>query len=128
MDHFLDYVFLCSYLISYLFIVPASFIYLQFFLLGIFGCFMVNSFLAFAVTNKFQISYCGIGPTEIRCMFILINTMHILFGTTYMSSLLPYLLLLSLIGLCITVYRTQRSIWEIDTLAMGGPSSVRRQQ
>lgn len=114
MDHFLDYVFLCSYLISYLFIVPPEFVYYHFFLLAVVGSFMVNSFLAFAVTNKFQISYFGIGPTEIRIVFILVNTLHILLGKTHMSALLPYVLALSGIGLCLTVYRTQQSIWKME--------------
>lgn len=114
MDHFLDYVFLCSYLISYLFIVPTELVYYQFFLLGIFGSFMVNSFLAFAVTNKFQVSYFGIGPTEVRMVFIVVNTLHIIFGRTHMSQFLPHLIVASLVGLCITVYRTQKSIWKID--------------
>ncbi len=114
MDHFLDYVFLCAYLISYFFIIPTSLVYPQFFLLAVFGSFMVNSFLAFAVTNKFQISYFGIGPTEIRIGFLAVNTLHIIFGKTFMSGFLPYVLALSGLGLCVTVYRTQKSIWKID--------------
>ena len=114
MDHFLDYVFLCSLLVSYFFVVPQRFIYEQFFLLCIFGSFMVNSFLAFAVTNKFQISYSGIGPTEVRIGFIVVNTLLICLGSTHMSQLLPFVLFLSFAGLCITVYRTQKSIWKMD--------------
>ena len=37
MDHFLDYIFLCSILIGYSLILPDNFKYLLFFLLAIFG-------------------------------------------------------------------------------------------
>lgn len=114
MDHFLDYIFLCSILIGYSLILPDHFKYLLFFLLAIFGAFMVNSFLSFAATNEFKISYLGIGPTEIRIIFILVNTLLYFFGKTHLIFLLPVLLPFSLFGLCFVVYRTSRYIWAID--------------
>lgn len=114
MDHFLDYVFLCSILVGYALLLPEKFLHFQFFLLAIFGSFMVNSFLAFATTNRFRIAHLGIGPTEIRLVFIGVNTMLIAFGKTYLGWTLPVILLLSVIGLIFIVYRTQKEIWEID--------------
>lgn len=114
MDHFLDYIFLCAILIGYSFILPDNLKYLQFFVLAIFGAFMINSYLAFAASNKFRISHMGIGPTEIRIIFILINTMIIIFGRTYIGSSLPYILILSTIGLIIVTHKTQKEIWNID--------------
>jgi phosphatidylglycerophosphate synthase len=114
MDHFLDYVFLCAILIGYSLILPDNLKYLQFFVLAIFGAFMVNSYLAFAASNKFRITFLGIGPTEIRIVFILINSMIILFGKTYIGAVLPYVLILSTIGLIIVTYRTQKEIWKLD--------------
>jgi phosphatidylglycerophosphate synthase len=114
MDHLLDYLFLCSVLIGYSFILPDRFKYLLFFILAIFGAFMVNSYLAFAVTNKFKIAYLKIGPTEIRILFIVINTLLIIFGKTYMGEVLPFILFLSLAGLCFVVYKTQKYIWKLD--------------
>ncbi|MBT3817463.1 MAG: hypothetical protein HOE80_02660 [Candidatus Magasanikbacteria bacterium] len=114
MDHFLDYVFLCSILIGYGFLLPDNQKYLLLFVLAILTAFMVNSFLAFAATNRFKISYMGIGPTEIRLLFIIINTLIITFGKTYMAWSLPYVLLLSFLGLCIVVYRTQKEICADD--------------
>ncbi|HYE59820.1 MAG TPA: CDP-alcohol phosphatidyltransferase family protein [Candidatus Kapabacteria bacterium] len=114
MDHFLDYIFLCSILIGYSFILPDHFKYLLFFILAIFGAFMVNSYLSFAATNEFRISYLGIGPTEIRLVFITINTLLILFGTTHLAFALPYVLGFSLFGLCVVVARASSSIWKID--------------
>jgi hypothetical protein len=75
---------------------------------------MVNSFLSFAALNRFQIAYCGIGPTEIRIGFIVANVLLAIFGVTHLKWVLPWLLSLSSIGLCITVYRTQREIWIED--------------
>jgi phosphatidylglycerophosphate synthase len=120
MDHFLDYIFLCSILIGYSLMLPDSYKYLQFFLLAIFGAFMVNSFLAFAASNKFRISYLGIGPTEVRLMFIAVNTLLIFLGKTHLAGALPYVLVASVFGLCVVVYRTQKELWQIDMEAKRG--------
>lgn len=116
MDHFLDYIFLCSILIGYSFILPNQFDYMLFFILAIFGAYMVNAFLAFATTNQFKITFLKIGPTEIRILFIIINTLIILFGKTHIAPVLPYVLAISFIGLCIVVYKTQKEIWKIDII------------
>lgn len=114
MDHFLDYIFLCSILIGYALLLPGDFLYFQFFLLAIFGSFMVNSYLAFAATNRFRIEHLGIGPTEIRLVFIGVNTALIIFGKTYLGWALPAILALSVLSLIVVVYRTQKEIWRID--------------
>ena len=113
MDHYLDFVFLSCILIGYSFIVEDPFKIL-FYILVTFGAFMVNAFLSFATTDEFKISYMKIGPTEIRIIFILINTLIIFFGKTYLSWSLPYLLIFSIIALNMVVYRTQKYIWQID--------------
>ena len=113
MDHFLDYVFLCSILIGYSFLFNDTFNSL-FFILAIFGSFMVNSYLSFASTNEFKIAYLRIGPTEIRLLFIIINTLLIIFHKTYLVQFLPPVLVLSLGGLIYTVYDTQKVIWKKD--------------
>ena len=114
MDHFLDYVFLCSILIGYSFVLPKIHRYSLFFILAIFGGYMVNSFLSFAATNQFRIAYLGIGPTEIRILFIAINTLIILFGRTYLAYALTPTLIISFLGLCILVYKTQKELWKTD--------------
>ena len=73
MDHFLDYIFLCTIIIGYSFILPDHFKYILFFIFALFVGFMMNSYLSFATTNKFKIAYLHIGPTEIRLLFIIIN-------------------------------------------------------
>ncbi|MBI2410797.1 MAG: CDP-alcohol phosphatidyltransferase family protein [Candidatus Kerfeldbacteria bacterium] len=114
MDHYLDYVFLCSLLIGYGFIVPENFSYMFFFILAVFGAFMVNSYLSFAATNQFRISYFGIGPTEIRFVFIIINTLIIVFGKTYLAQALPFALTIAWVGLNIVVFKTQKELWIMD--------------
>lgn len=116
MDHYLDYVFLCSILIGYSFFIPEQFHLMYFFVLALIVAFMVQSYLGFAASNAFRISYFGIGPTEIRLVFILINTAFIFFGTTYIGWTLPAVLILAAIGLQIVVYRTQRELWRRDKL------------
>lgn len=114
MDHFLDYIFLCSILIGYSFLLPPRYDILLFFILAIFGAFMVSSFLAFATTNKFKIYYLGIGPTEIRIIFIFVNILFIIFGRTYLAFTMPTILVLSLLGLIYMVYHTQKEILALD--------------
>ena len=114
MDHLLDYFFLAAILIGYMLLLPDQSKWIHFFVLAMCGMFMVNSYLAFAATNQFRISYMGIGPTEIRLVFILINTLIILTGKTHLAFLLPYLLAFGIFGLCVVVYKTQKELWEMD--------------
>lgn len=116
MDHFLDYVFLCSLLIGYAFIIPNQFFNMYFFILAILGSFMVNSYLAFATVNRFRISYFGVGPTEVRFLFLVVNLLLVIFGKTYLAWALPVILSLAAIGLVVVVYRTQKEIWEMDMI------------
>ena len=114
MDHLLDYVFLFSILLGYALLYPGEDKYLQFLVLAIFSVFMINSFLDFAATNEFRISYFGFGPTEARIVFIVVNALIILFSSLYLGWLLPWILIASLIGLIIVVARTQKQLWDYD--------------
>lgn len=114
MDHLLDYLFLCSVLIGYAMMLPEYSRYHLLLILVVFGGFMVNSFLAFAATEKFSISCLGFGPTEFRIALVVINTLVILFGKAHMSSILPYVAGGSLAALCLLVYQTQKGIWRSD--------------
>lgn len=114
MDHLLDYFFLCAIIIGYTLILPPSFNILMLFVLAIFSGFMINSYLSFAATNRFQITYLGIGPTEIRLVFIIINTLLIFFGKTYLAFSIPYLLIAALIGIIIVVSKTSKELWDMD--------------
>lgn len=114
MDHMLDYVFACAIVVGYSLIIPGS--YSTLLLLGIaaFIAFMVHAYLYFATTNEFIIGYMGIGPTEVRFVFIANNTLMIYLGTTYMMPFLPYVLGVAAITFIVSVYRAHKRIWKLD--------------
>lgn len=114
MDHFLDYIFLCSLVFVGYMISPIGLEIWYFSLLVILGAYMVNSFLSFAATNEFQIYYYGFGPTEMRVIFVLINTYIICFGTKSFIFLLPAVVSLCLVGLIINTFQIQRRLWRHD--------------
>lgn len=115
MDHFLDYLFLCSIIIGYGLMVEDQNKYLLFYILALFGAFMVNSFLSFAATGAFRISYMGIGPTEVRVIFIIVNTLIILLADKVeIARVLPVVLIGATFALFVTVFQTQKQLWKID--------------
>jgi len=124
MDHFLDFVFLCALLIGYAILLPQMHRTALFFVMVLFAGFMVNSFLSFGATNRFQIAYMGMGPTEMRIVFIFINTLLVIFGTKPLVAALPYTLAAGAFGLFFTVYRTQQELWRADMAAKHGHEAV----
>jgi hypothetical protein len=76
--------------------------------------FMINSYLSLAAKGEFEITFMGFGPTEIRIMFILINTALTIFGKTYLARFTPYILGVSFVILIIYVFVTQKELWKID--------------
>jgi phosphatidylglycerophosphate synthase len=114
MDHLLDYVFLCSVIIGYAFILPDKSRYQILFTLAIFVGFEVSTFLSFAATDKLKISYFRFGPTEFRLAIIIINALLVQYGTRPMASSLRYVNLGGAIGLALVVYRTHKVIWALD--------------
>lgn len=114
MDHFLDYVFLCSTLIGYALLAKGVYRELILYLVPICAGYMTASFLGFGATGQFKITYLATGPTEIRIWFILLNTALICFGTQWILPLLPWILGVSIAGLCVIVYRTQKFLWKLD--------------
>lgn len=114
MDHFLDFVFMCSVFIGYSFLADGLSRTVVFLLIPVFGCFMLNSYLSFGATGEFKITYLWAGPTEIRIWFFILNCLIIRFGTGFIEKILIYILVLSLVFLCVVVYRTQRYIWDVD--------------
>ncbi len=114
MDHFLDFVFLCSVLISFWFVSPEKYNLFLFFILAVFAAFMVESYLKFAATNHFKITHLGFGPTEVRIAFIIAYAVNILDDRTFLSSLIPYIFIFASIGLIYVVYKNQKEIWAMD--------------
>lgn len=114
MDHLLDYVFLCSVIIGYSFILPERSRFQILILLAIFTGYQVSTFLAFAATDRLKISYLKFGPTEFRLALIVINGFLIQFGTRQMVNGLKYVNIGAAIGLVLMVYRTHKLLWDFD--------------
>lgn len=114
MDHLLDYFFLAALMVGYMILLPDKSKWVFFFVFALFAGYMVNAYLVMAATNKFRISHLGIGPTEVRLLFILINTLLIAFGKTNLVFALPYTLGAAFVGLLYVIYREQKEIWALD--------------
>jgi archaetidylinositol phosphate synthase len=117
MDHFLDYVFLCALITAYYLVAPAGYATWFMLLLGLTGAHMVHSFLSFAATNEFRIAFYGVGPTEMRLVFIGINTFIIWTWPRFYEVTIPLLTLAVLLGLVYAVFCTQRRLWQLDMAA-----------
>jgi phosphatidylglycerophosphate synthase len=114
MDHLLDYVFLCSVIVGYSFILPERSRLQILIMLAIFAGYEVSTFLAFAATDRLKISYLKFGPTEFRLALIVINGLLVQYGTRQMVNGLKYVNAGAAIGLALMVYRTHKLIWKLD--------------
>ncbi len=117
MDHFLDFLFLCSMLVGYALVLPQGARTEVFALLSLFSAFMVASFLSFACTQEFQIAYFGFGPTEMRIVFIVVDAVIAFTGPNWLIPVLPYLVAATAFALFLTVFRTHRKLWNRDMRA-----------
>jgi len=114
MDHFLDYLFLCAIVISYWFLTPYEYKYVLFIVLAISAAYFVHIVLYFGVTGQFEVANEGIGPSEIRALVIILNTMLI-----YLDRIIFVPMLLLFFGgniflLVISIYKSQKKIWDVD--------------
>lgn len=114
MDHFLDYLFLASIIVGYSLALPGLPAYWFMALLALGGAFMVNMFLSFAATNEFKISALGIGPTEIRIFFVVVNGGIIFFGSSWLAVALPIVAVILTAFLAWMVFRTHKHLWTMD--------------
>src|SRR6478672_11608575 len=114
MDHLLDYVFLCSIIIGYAFILPEKSRYQILIMLAIFAGYEVSTFLGFAATDRLNISFFKLGPTEFRLAIIVINALLVAYGTRKMVNGLKYVNIGAAIVLALIVYKTHKIVWELD--------------
>ena len=77
---------------------------------------MVNSFLCFATTNEFEIYFLGVGPTEIRIYFILLNTVIITLDPPreYFSYGVPIYAGILALGLIFLTWQSHAKLWVLD--------------
>lgn len=94
MDHLMDFVFLCSIILAYYLFFPAKYHIYLLILLTISSILMVHVFLVYGSIQVFKPSFLGIGPTESRLTFILVNTFIIYTSLELFIFILPYILTL----------------------------------
>jgi len=114
MDHLLDYVFLCSIIIGYAFILPEKSRYQILIMLAIFAGYEVSTFLGFAATDRLNISFFRLGPTEFRLAIIVVNALLVAYGTRKMVNGLKYVNIGAALVLAVIVYKTHKMVWEMD--------------
>jgi phosphatidylglycerophosphate synthase len=114
MDHLLDYVFLCSIVIGYSFILPERSRFQLLLLLALFAAYDFSTFLAFAALGELKISHLKFGPTEFRLALIIVNGLLISFGTRHMIGGLKWVNAGAAVGLGFLIYGTQKKIWQLD--------------
>ena len=121
MDHLLDYLFLCSVIIGYSFILPERSRFQILIMLAIVAGYQVSTFLAFSATDRLKISYLKLGPTEFRLALIVINGLLVQYGTRTMVNGLKYVNIGAAIVLALMVYRTHKTIWALDMKQKDAP-------
>lgn len=114
MDHFLDYIFTCAIVIGYSFLLPSDYHFLTLVCIALAGGLMAHTFLDFAITNDFKISYCRTGSSELRWLTIVFNVICIIRGKDMLIKTFPLIvfgLLCVLIGI---VYSSQAIYRKMD--------------
>jgi len=117
MDHLFDYVFVCSILIGYSFLIPQKSMFSLLLVLCVFSAFMFHTFLMLAATDEFKVSFSRFGPTELRITLIVINAFIIRFGPRGLKGSLFWVALGGTIALSIMAYIAQKKLWRTDMKA-----------
>lgn len=114
MDHFLDLIFAGCVVIAYSFLAPPGMgFWFQLLLLAT-TVMMGLSFLAFAATDKFQIAFMGIGPTEVRIIYIAINVTLFFTGTAVYAWAVPLAVIGHVVAIAFIAWRLQLQLWNQD--------------
>jgi len=113
-DHFFDFVFMVSILLGYGLILGFN-IWL-FTLLAIASGIMVHTFLLVSTSDTFRISFLKIGPTEGRILFIVFHIVVVIIGIQILKLILPYIVVITILGLLIMFKTAQKSLWKNDMM------------
>jgi phosphatidylglycerophosphate synthase len=116
MDHFLDYIFLCSIVMGYSFLLPSSYFFLTLLGLTFITGFMIHTFMDFSITNNFKISCNQFGVSEMRAVLIISNLVLMVAGKGLLIQIFPFFVGASFIGLCLLVYTSQKTYRHIDAV------------
>ncbi len=114
MDHFLDYCFLSSLVVAYWLISPYEYKYILFMVFIASTAYFVHTILYFGATGQFEIATDGVGPTEIRGIVIMINTMLIVFDKIVSTPFLMLFFIGNVFYLLHAIYIAQQKIWRMD--------------
>lgn len=118
-DHFLDFVFSCSFFIAHSIVWPADFLVFLL-LLAVSGGFFVHEALGCICLGKYNIrGYHLIGGTEVRLLVILVDSYILLFRPGNVGIIFLILLPFSLFVLASKVYERQKGLWRADIQAKG---------
>ena len=113
-DHFADYLFTVGVVLGYSFHTQAEFHNWLIILLGIWSAIFVQAHLMLNVTNKFEISFKSIGPTELLLILIAINFALLILGPKPFVHIIAGLIILSTIFITIMVFSNHRQLWKHD--------------
>ena len=112
-DHFLDFIFLCSVIISYVFIIPDQ-LFLLLILLALFGSHYISTYLVYSFSKKFRMGVSGVCMNNVKIGLLIMNACIVIFGTGFMKYLLMIMAISAFIALCIVVYISQKEAGEVD--------------
>lgn len=117
MDHLFDYVFLCSIVIGYSFLIPQKAMFSMLLVLCVMSAFMFHTFLMLAATDEFKVSFSRFGPTELRIILFILNALMIGFGTRGLKGSLPWIAVGGVIALSVLAFVAQKKLWQLDMKA-----------
>lgn len=114
MDHLLDFVFAGAFVIGFSLMAPGGLGFWFMVTLLATGAMMALSFLAFAATREFRIAFFGVGPTEIRAVYVAICLAVFGIGTSAFTVLVPAIALAHVIAVVVVAHSLQRKLWYLD--------------
>lgn len=114
MDHLLDFCFACSVVVAYWFLVPTEKLFLLFLTFIFATAYFVQMVLYANVSKEFKIDTVGIGPTEIRLLFVFVNTVAAFMSKNIFIYLVQLSLVLSIAIVLLSVCRNQKKLWYMD--------------
>lgn len=114
MDHMLDYAFLAVILCGYGALLPPDWRGVAGPMVAVGGGFMASAFLARGATGVLPIAFAGVGPVEMRAVFVAINTVIASVGTASWIQAVPAALACAALVLCAWICRTQSRLWALD--------------